>query len=76
MKSKTTETSTKSHLRNRLFRALKHLRITNQTGEETLDDREDDGRVVFETEQLIEPYLEADTATEDDKNIIRLYGIQ
>jgi hypothetical protein len=48
----------KSHLRNRLFRTFRHLKITNQTDEETLDDREDDGRIVFEMEQLIIPYLE------------------
>jgi hypothetical protein len=74
-KSKTTKTSSKIHLSNGLFRTLKHLRITNQMDEEILDDRKDDGRIVFETEQLIKPYLEADAAAEDVKNIIRLYGV-
>jgi hypothetical protein len=35
-----------------------------------LDDQEDDGRIVFEMEQLIKPYLEADAVAEDEKNII------
>jgi hypothetical protein len=40
-----------------------------------LDDQEHDGRIVFETEQLTKPYPEADDAVEDDKNIIRFYGM-
>jgi hypothetical protein len=30
---------------------IKGLKITNQTDEEMLGNREDDGRIVFETEQ-------------------------
>jgi hypothetical protein len=32
-------------------RLTKKVKITNQSAEEMLDDQEDDGKIVFETEQ-------------------------
>jgi hypothetical protein len=44
-----------SYLKIRLFKTdPKNLRITIQTNEEILDTREDDGRIVFETERVNE----------------------
>jgi hypothetical protein len=36
------------HLKNRLYKIDQKLKITNQTKEEMSDDREDDGRIIFE----------------------------
>lgn len=38
-------------------RLTQKYRITNQTGEDTSDDQEDDGRIVSEMEQATKVYM-------------------
>jgi hypothetical protein len=48
----------------------KELKITNKTDEETLDNREDGGRTVFEINKLIKACLEVDDDNDDDDEYI------